>query len=105
MFYIAESIKQYVNFGFLKSMSRQCGTVQRDLLPSSDESHMIIGTAHVLNKVLGLTPKEKKVIFYFTTGCHNQQGNGIPYKAKFINTYLLVVLVLAVDVSDLSSLK
>ena len=46
-------------------MSRQCGTVQRDLLPSSDESHMIIGTAHVLNKVLGLTPKEKKGNFLF----------------------------------------
>lgn len=68
MFYIAESIKQYVNFGFLQSMSRQCATVQRDLLPSSDESLMIIGTAHG-KQGSGFNPQGKKVIFYFTTGC------------------------------------
>ena len=98
MFYIAESIKQYVNFGFLQSMSRQCATVQRDLLPSSDESLMIIGTAHG-KQASGRQGAQG------ASGCHNQQGNGIPCKAKFINTYLLVVLILAVDVSDLSSLK
>ena len=64
MFYISESIKQYVNFGFLQSMSRQCGTVQRDLLPSSDESHMIIGTAHG-KQGSGLNPQGKKGNFLF----------------------------------------